>query len=179
MTQMLIGQVYNVVGSDYNKTVNGVKEKRRRVEFRLGQDKPYKVQKVIDGETREVREKTFITVKCFNGLSETIESYFGGEENKGRWIQLTGHFEENKYDKEVEIEDPENEGRVLAFDVPVSRLEFIVSGFSFIGSMPEQKQKPKESTDGKNKVKVKVKTGSNGTSAEDAEKEILDESAPF
>lgn len=182
MTQTLIGQVYNVVGSDYNKTVNGVKEKRRRVEFRLGQDKPYKVQKVIDGESREVREKTFITIKCFNGLSETIEQYFGGDENKGRWIQLFGHYETNEYNKEVEIEDPEHEGRVLAFDVPTSRLEFIVSSFSFVGPAPDvPKPKAEAKKDGKAVVKVKTKTGSgSGATAKDAEAEVLgDDDAPF
>lgn len=179
MVQILIGQVYNVVGNDYTKTVNGVKETRRRVEFRLGQDKPYKVQKVIDGETKEVREKTFITAKCFNGLSETIEQYYGGEENKGRWIQLEGHFEENKYDKEVEIEDPENEGRVLVFDVPTSRLEFIVSGFSFIGPAPDVPNKPKADGKKDGKAKVKVKTKTSGATAADAEKEILEDEAPF
>lgn len=180
MTQILIGEVYNVEGSDYTKTINGVKEKRRRVQFRLGRNKPYKVQKTINGEKKDVYEKTFITCKCFNGLSETIEQYFGGD-NKGRWIQLEGYYEENKYDKTVEVADPENENRILEFDVPTVRLEFIVTGFSFIGPAPEAKEKKEKSSgDGKAKVRVKTKSDGSGTSAADAEAEVLDDDdAPF
>lgn len=179
MVTPLIGQVYNLEGFDYDRTVNKVKEKHRRVEFRLGQDKPYKVKKIVQGEEKEVREKTFITCKCFTAIAETLETYFGGEENKGRWIQIMGHFEENAWDKEVEIEDPENPGRVLVMDVPTKRLEFIISSFSFIGEPPAPPAEKKQTTsDGKAKVKVKTKATS-GTTADDAARDLAEEEAPF
>lgn len=177
--QNLIGQVYSVEGFDFKK--NG--EDRRRVVFRLGMDKPYKVEKTIDGEKKEVREKTFITCKCFNGLSESIEEYFGGEDNKGRWIMLSGHYETEEFEKTVEIDHPEDEEVVIELPVKVQQLVFIVDGFSFIGNAPERsgESKPKEK---KKKTVQFKKKGDKKTSAETAQKELEkdaeeDEEAPF
>lgn len=171
MSQTLIGQVYKVEGFDYTKTVAGVKEKRRRVEFRLGMPKPYK--EMVG--TEEKRQSSFLTVKCFNGLSESIEKYFGGEENKGRWIQLQGHYEENKYERILEVEDPEDANRVLEIPVPTTKVEFIVSGFNFIGNAPEQSAKPK-APEGPTKVKVKTKVKGAPVSADEV---VDDGEAPF
>lgn len=178
--QTLIGQVYSVEGFDYKK--NG--EDRRRVVFRLGMDKPYKVEKKIDGENKQVREKTFITAKCFNGLSESIEEYFGGEDNKGRWIMLTGHYETEEFEKTVEIDHPEDEDVVIELPVKTQQLVFMVDGFSFIGPAPEgaTPSKPKEKK--KKTVQFKKKSEKGKPSADDAQKELQSdaeetEDAPF
>lgn len=178
--QVLIGQVYNVEGADYKK--NG--EDRRRVTFRLGMAKPYKEK--VDGE--EKRRSTFITVKCFNGLSETIEQYFGGDENKGRWIQLRGHFEEEEFDQMQEIDHPDDDELVIELPVKIKQLVFMVSGFSFIGEAPSTERKP-ASTKAKDKKKpvFKKKSDKSGTkskpSAKEAEEELADDieddEAPF
>lgn len=176
--QTLIGQVYSVEGSDFKK--NG--EDRRRVAFRIGMDKPYKVEKTINGEKKSVREKTFVTAKCFNGISETIEEYFGGEENKGRWIMVTGHYEEEEFERTVEIEHPEDEDIIIELPVKTKQLVFFVDGFSFIGPAPDQESKsaPKKE---KKKVQFKKKGDSakSKTSADSAQKELEEESeeAPF
>lgn len=178
--QQLIGQVYNVEGFDYKK--NG--EDRRRVVFRLGMDKPYKVEKTINGEKKEVREKTFITAKCFNGLSESIEEYFGGEDNKGRWIQLFGHYETEEFEKTVEIDHPEDEDVVIELPVKVQQLVFIVDGFNFIGPAPEQSTESKPKEKKKKTVQFKKKSDKGKPSADDAKKELESETedteeAPF
>lgn len=176
--QILIGQVYNMEGFDYKK--NG--EDRRRVTFRLGMDKPYKVEKTINGEKKEVREKTFITGKCFNGLSETLEKYFAGDDNKGRWIQVSGHYEEEEFEREIEIEHPEDENLLLELPVKTKQLVFIVSNFAFVGPAPDIESKPKPTGNSKTKVKVKTKV-KDGVNADDAQKDLAtddtEEDAPF
>lgn len=177
--QILIGQVYSIEGFDFKK--NG--EDRRRIVFRLGMDKPYKVEKVIDGEKKSVREKTFITCKCFNGLSETIEEYYSGDENKGRWIQLTGHYETEEFEKTVEIDHPEDEDVVIELPVKVQQLVFMVDGFSFIGDAPVQQEKPSKEKK-KKTVQFKKKSDKGKPSADEAKKELEkesvdDEEAPF
>lgn len=176
--QQLIGQVYNMEGFDYKK--DG--EDRRRVTFRIGIDKPYKVQRKINGETRDVREKTFISAKCFNGLSETLEKYFGGDDNKGRWIQLHGHYEEEEFERTIEVDDPEDSESVLELPVKTKQLVFYVSSFSFIGPAPEQAERPAKKEEKKGVVRKKKKNA--GVSANDAEKdlnteEVHDDEAPF
>jgi hypothetical protein len=170
--QQLIGQVFNFESGTYEKKVDGKKEERKWIKFRLGMEKPYKVEKVINGEKQMVREKTFITAKAFNGLAETLEEWFSGEENKGRWIQLFGHYEENKYDSKVEVEHPENEDAILELEIPQLRLEFIISQFAFVGPAPDIEKKPKkEGSSGKVKVKFKSKSDSN----KEEEKKKLEE----
>lgn len=179
--QILLGQVYSLEGFDYKK--NG--EDRRRVVFRLGMDKPYKVEKTINGEKKSVREKTFVTAKCFNGLSETIEEYFGGSDNKGRWIQIRGHWEEEEFEVTQEIDHPEDEDIVIELPVKVKQLVFIVSGFSFIGEAPEQSEKPKQEKGKKKTIQFKKKSDKKEKpSADDAKKELANdteetEEAPF
>lgn len=161
-------------------------EERRRVTFRVGMDKPYKVQKKINGETKEVREKTFVSAKCFNGLSETLEQYFGGDDNKGRWIQVFGHYELEEFERTVEVDDPEDADSVLELPVKTQQLVFYVSNFSFVGPAPEQGDKPAKKEEKKGGV-VRKKKKDSGVDAKDAEasvknndsEDISDEDAPF
>jgi hypothetical protein len=181
--QQLIGQVYNMEGFNYKK--DG--EERRRVTLRIGMDKPYKVTKTINGEKKEVREKTFVSAKCFNGLSETLEKYFAGDDNKGRWIQVFGHYEEEEFERTIEVDDPEDADSVLELPVKTKQLVFYISQFAFVGPAPEQADKPAKKEEKKGGI-VRKKKKSDGVDAKSAEKElsnptdgedISDEDAPF
>lgn len=191
MLQTLTGQVFSMEDGKFKKSVQGGgTEDRTWVRFRLGADKPYKEEvQVAGGGTEELRQKTFITVKAFNGLADTIKTYFGGEENKGKWIQVFGHWEEEEYNQKVDVDNPANANEVLELEIPVKRLVFMVSHFNFIGPAPQPKPAQTRTAGG---VGVKVKTKTSGSSASDAERQLAgaaagpkvnapdpDEDAPF
>ncbi|MNQ54369.1 hypothetical protein D3C85_684350 [compost metagenome] len=178
MLQTLTGQVFSMEDGKFKKSVaGGGTEERTWIRFRLGADKPYKEEvQVAGGGTEEMRQKTFITTKAFNGLADTIKQYFGGDENKGKWIQVFGHWEEETYNQKVDVDNPANANEVLELEIPVKRLVFMVSHFNFIGPAPQPKTPQAKSSTGVG-VKVKTKTTVAGSSASDAERALAGSAA--
>lgn len=141
MLCVLYGQVYKIQKGTFER--DG--ETRSYVSFRLGIPKPYKTQKEVDGETRAVREKTFVSCRIFNGMADI----FAQNVREGQWVQLIGHFAENNFTRDVDVEHPQT-GKIFTVGVPTRELQFIVQNFYFAGSAPQQQQQQ----DGKPRLKL-------------------------
>ncbi len=170
LMQQLIGQIYSVEKHTYTSKTTG--EVKPWVKFRLGMDKPYRTEIAqADGSTKEVRQKTFVTVKAFNGVSDAIATFLGDSKGAGEWIQLTGHFEINSYEKVFAIEHPTDESKQMHIPIPTETLEFQVNSFGWMNAPQQQSQAKKSNV-------ISATVVSKGANAS-LEQSLVADGAPF